>query len=67
MKAEGKEFHDIKQQDEVLKEATQCKADARRRLDAAVEDLEDFLNGDGKALTDSEEYKEALSLVDSKP
>uniref|UniRef100_A0A7S1EP11 Tubulin-specific chaperone A n=2 Tax=Hemiselmis andersenii TaxID=464988 RepID=A0A7S1EP11_HEMAN len=64
MKAEDKPFHDIKQQEEVLKEAQTCLADAKRRLDGAAQDLESLLEEEKDALSgETEMLEEAQALV----
>eukprot|EP00285_Hemiselmis_virescens_P006873 CAMPEP_0173387174 /NCGR_PEP_ID=MMETSP1356-20130122/9705_1 /TAXON_ID=77927 ORGANISM="Hemiselmis virescens, Strain PCC157" /NCGR_SAMPLE_ID=MMETSP1356 /ASSEMBLY_ACC=CAM_ASM_000847 /LENGTH=111 /DNA_ID=CAMNT_0014343683 /DNA_START=22 /DNA_END=357 /DNA_ORIENTATION=+ len=63
MRAEEADFHDIKQQDEVLKEAQTCLADAKRRLDGAASDLESLMAEEGDALAEAPEFEEAQAMV----
>mmetsp|Transcript_10744 Transcript_10744/g.36045 ORF Transcript_10744/g.36045 Transcript_10744/m.36045 type:complete len:107 (-) Transcript_10744:2101-2421(-) len=55
--------HDIKQQNEVLKEARVCLDDSKRRLGAAVEELGALLEEAGDSLKGSADYEEAEGLV----
>ncbi|XP_028828957.1 tubulin-specific chaperone A [Denticeps clupeoides] len=64
MKAEAADEYVIKKQIEVLQESRMMIPDCRRRLATAHADLLQLLEAE-EDLTDSEEYKEARSTVDS--
>eukprot|EP00286_Rhodomonas_abbreviata_P008622 CAMPEP_0181331656 /NCGR_PEP_ID=MMETSP1101-20121128/24630_1 /TAXON_ID=46948 /ORGANISM="Rhodomonas abbreviata, Strain Caron Lab Isolate" /LENGTH=134 /DNA_ID=CAMNT_0023441155 /DNA_START=10 /DNA_END=415 /DNA_ORIENTATION=+ len=63
MKSDGKDAHDIKQQEEVLKEAKACLVDTNRRLEKACDELQDIVDEDGEALAESEDMVEAKKIL----
>uniref|UniRef100_A0A7S0HRR5 Tubulin-specific chaperone A n=1 Tax=Hanusia phi TaxID=3032 RepID=A0A7S0HRR5_9CRYP len=63
MTAAGSCNHDIKQQNEVLKEARVCLNDSGRRLAAAVEELQGLVEEGGDSLMGSADYQEAQDLL----
>ncbi|XP_068952381.1 tubulin-specific chaperone A [Petaurus breviceps papuanus] len=64
MKAEDGENYAIKKQTEILQESRMMIPDCQRRLEAARSDLLQLLENE-KELEESEEYKEARSVLDS--
>ncbi|XP_036598054.1 tubulin-specific chaperone A isoform X1 [Notamacropus eugenii] len=64
MKAEDGENYAIKKQTEILQESRMMIPDCQRRLEAARSDLLQLLENE-KDLEESEEYKEARSVLDS--
>ena len=56
-------------QDEVLKEATICMADARKRLDRALLELQRLLDAGGEQLNETipADVEEAKALLARKP
>ncbi|KAL4617525.1 tubulin-specific chaperone A-like [Arapaima gigas] len=64
LKAEGGDEYVIKKQMEVLQESRMMIPDCHRRLVTAHEDLAQFL-GMEEDLAESEEYKEARTILDS--
>ena len=67
MKAGGAEFHDVKQQEEVLKESEACVIDSKRRLDGVLQDLEAMVEEHGEALGDNEDLKAVKELLAANP
>lgn len=53
----------------MLKEATICLADARRRLDNALQDLQGIIDTDGEQLAEKSptEFEEAKALLAANP
>uniref|UniRef100_A0A5F8H698 Tubulin-specific chaperone A n=1 Tax=Monodelphis domestica TaxID=13616 RepID=A0A5F8H698_MONDO len=64
MKAEDGENYAIKKQTEILQESRMMIPDCQRRLEAARSDLLQLLENE-KDLEESEEYKEARSVLES--
>ncbi|XP_043831478.1 tubulin-specific chaperone A [Dromiciops gliroides] len=64
MKAEDGENYAIKKQTEILQESRMMIPDCQRRLEAARSDLLQLLENE-KDLEESEEFKEARSVLDS--
>ncbi|XP_027719339.1 tubulin-specific chaperone A [Vombatus ursinus] len=64
MRAEDGENYAIKKQTEILQESRMMIPDCQRRLEAARSDLLQLLENE-KDLEESEEYKEARSVLDS--
>lgn len=52
------------EQDEVLKEAQTCLGDSKRRLDNAVQDLEEFLKVEGDSLHEAPDMEEAKAILE---
>ncbi|CAM1332957.1 TBCA (predicted) [Pycnogonum litorale] len=63
MKAEKKDFYDIKKQEEVLQESLMIIPDCQKRLMTAYTDLHDILKNE-EDLAEAEEYKLAAQLVE---
>ncbi|XP_062468340.1 tubulin-specific chaperone A [Pezoporus occidentalis] len=64
MKAEASDDYGIKKQIELLQESQMMIPDCQRRLEAAHADLTQLLEKE-KELEEAEEYKEALSILES--
>ncbi|XP_044519123.1 tubulin-specific chaperone A [Gracilinanus agilis] len=64
MKAEDGENYAIKKQTEILQESRMMIPDCQRRLEAARSDLLQLLENE-KDLEESEEYKDARSVLES--
>ncbi|XP_061476159.1 tubulin-specific chaperone A isoform X1 [Rhineura floridana] len=64
MKAEDGENYAIKKQTEILQESRMMIPDCQRRLEAAHADLAQLLENE-KELEESEEYKDARSVLES--
>ncbi|XP_044301918.1 tubulin-specific chaperone A [Varanus komodoensis] len=64
MKAEDGENYAIKKQTEILQESRMMIPDCQRRLEAAHADLAQLLENE-KELEETEEYKDALSVLES--
>ena len=56
-------------QEEVLKEASVCLGDARRRLDSALQDLQSIIDADGELLSEKSpaDFEEAKALLAANP
>jgi len=67
MKSDNADFHDIKQQEEVLKEAEACVVDSKRRLGEALQDLESLVDEHGEALAENADMLEAKKLLEANP
>lgn len=63
LKAELKDDHDIKKQEEVLQESLMMIPDIRKRLIASQADLKNILDSE-QDLIDTEEYKSALAVIE---
>ncbi|PWN24164.1 TBCA-domain-containing protein [Microstroma glucosiphilum] len=61
--AEGQDEWDVKNQQRILQDCAQMIPDSQRRLEAAVEDLEIYLEGLDSDLVESEEAKGAQEAV----
>ncbi|XP_072848777.1 tubulin-specific chaperone A isoform X2 [Pogona vitticeps] len=64
MKTEDPDDYSIKKQTEVLQESRMMIPDCQRRLEAARADLAQLLENE-KELEEAEEYKDALSVLES--
>lgn len=62
-KAEGRDEHDIKKQEEVLQESLMMVPDCQRRLAKAFEDLKGILESE-QDLKETEEYSTAQKVLD---
>uniref|UniRef100_A0A0K8TUG7 Tubulin-specific chaperone A n=1 Tax=Tabanus bromius TaxID=304241 RepID=A0A0K8TUG7_TABBR len=62
-KSDGKDVHDIRKQEEVLKESLMMVPDCQRRLAKAVEELNEFLKSE-EELKETKEYAEATALLE---
>ncbi|CCG84397.1 protein of unknown function [Taphrina deformans PYCC 5710] len=63
LKANGGDEYEIRAQDKVIADADQMIPDYRKRLAAAIEELEELTTSDEPALQDSEELKSANEVL----
>eukprot|EP00798_Chlamydomonas_sp_ICE-L_P017169 gene17169-23485_t len=63
MKEQGKEFHDLKQQENVLGESNMMIPETRQRLEALLSDLEVYIGANKEEIEGSEELEAANEII----
>ncbi|KAI3617161.1 hypothetical protein CBS9595_003070 [Malassezia furfur] len=62
---EHREPHEVRKQEEILKDCAQMVPDTRRRLADGVSDLDAYMHGLSNEAKDTDEYRAAVQALDT--